>query len=147
MTLSPEQKICEECLGGRIRMLNRVVTKIYDEKLRPLGLRSSQIGILITVAAHGPLSQTQVCQRLQLEKSTLSRDLTRILAKGWIVSTADQGRRGKLEVTPAGRALIKKLAPVWTEAQAKACKLLGKTLINEIYRVADELQLVCNIEN
>lgn len=132
-----EQQIAAECLGGRIRTLNRVVSGIFDGKLRRFGIRSSQISILMVVATRGPLAPSDVCRRLCLEKSTLSRDLERIVAQGWISSTPGAGRSLRLEITDVGRALIHKIKPAWDEAQAETEKLLGAALVEEIYRVVD----------
>jgi hypothetical protein len=36
-------RIACSCLAVRVRMLNRAITNLYDESLRPLGLRVSQL--------------------------------------------------------------------------------------------------------
>ena len=38
--------IAKTCIAVRMRMLNRLVTNVYDEALRPLGLKVSQMNIL-----------------------------------------------------------------------------------------------------
>jgi DNA-binding MarR family transcriptional regulator len=140
MSQAPELQISKECLAGRIRILNRVVSKIFDEKLRPHGVRSSQINILVVVAVHGPLTPAQVSRRLYLEKSTLSRDLTRLIDRGWIHSNTEQGRRSRLEISHDGRELIRRLTPAWKQAQSEVKKVLGKSFTAEVYRVIEDLR-------
>ncbi|MDG3006136.1 MarR family winged helix-turn-helix transcriptional regulator [Paludisphaera mucosa] len=135
------QQLAAECLAGRVRTLNRVVSGIFDAKLRPYGIRSSQINILTVVAARGPLAPSMVCRRLRLEKSTLSRDLERLVEHGWIRSTPGSGRSLSLEATAVGRALLHKVKPAWDEAQAEIEKLLGGAFIQELHRVIDEGRL------
>src|SRR5258707_48527 len=110
---TPESRIAGECLAGRIRVLSRVVTGIYDDALRPYDVRVSQMNILVAVAVMGPVRATEVCGQLRLEKSTLSRDLDRLLARGWVRATPGAGRTRHLEATRAGRALIRRVQPAW----------------------------------
>jgi DNA-binding MarR family transcriptional regulator len=136
----PECRIAGECLAGRVRVLNRVVTGIYDAELRPHEVRCSQLNVLVAVAAMGPVRAADVCRRLRLDKSTLSRDLDRLLERGWVRATPGAGRGQDLEVTAAGRALIRKVAPAWEAAQAQVHDLLGAALAKGICDVAERLR-------
>jgi DNA-binding MarR family transcriptional regulator len=138
--LPPECRIAGECLAGRLRVLNRVVTGIYDTALRAHNVRISQMNVLVAIAVMGPVRAVDVCRRLRLEKSTLSRDLDRLLDRGWVRATPTDGRGQRLEVTIAGRALIRKLMPVWEEAQMQVNKLIGPDLAKSIFEAADRLR-------
>ena len=48
--------IGDQCLAVRVRMLNRTITTIYDDALRPLGLTVGQLNILVVIARRGPVS-------------------------------------------------------------------------------------------
>ena len=48
--LRPEDKIAAECLCMPLRLVHRVVTGIYDEALRPLGVRIAQLNLLVGIA-------------------------------------------------------------------------------------------------
>lgn len=141
MFTNVERQISEECLAGRVRILNRVVSGILDTRLRPHGVRSSQFGILTVVAARGPLAAIEVCRIMQLDKSTLSRDLERLVARGWIESTPGPGRGRRLSISEAGLALLTKAKPAWDEAQAEVHQILGDALSREIYKTVDGLRL------
>ena len=76
--------IAKTCIAVRLRLLNRVVTNLYDDALRPLGLKVSQLNILIVTAKLGLARPAQVCEILQLDTSTLSRNVERMQAPaGW----------------------------------------------------------------
>src|SRR5688572_20703487 len=75
-------RIAATCIAVRLRLLNRVVTNIYDDALRPLGLKVSQLNILIVTAKLGLARPAQVCDILQLDASTLSRNVKRMMARG-----------------------------------------------------------------
>ena len=130
--------IASECLAVRIRLLNRTVTNIFDEVLRPLGVKVSQLNVLIVVAKRGPISPGDVARRLNMEKSTLSRNVERMRTRGWLeVSEGDTGRQQILKIGSAGRQLIKKSLPFWKQAQAQTEATLGQQGARSIHRAAD----------
>ena len=63
-------KVASECVALRLRLLNRVVTNLYDDALRPLGLKVSQLNLLIVTAKLGLARPAQVCEILQLDTSS-----------------------------------------------------------------------------
>jgi DNA-binding MarR family transcriptional regulator len=118
--------IAKTCIAVRLRLLNRVITNLYDEALRPLGLKVSQMNILVVTAKLGLARPAQVCDLLQLDNSTLSRNVDRMRAQGWLeVVPGDDARTQPFRLTSQGKRLIEKAIPAWEEAQRQATKLLG----------------------
>jgi DNA-binding MarR family transcriptional regulator len=118
--------IARTCIAVRLRLLNRVITGIYDEALRPLGVKVSQLNILTVTAKLGLARPAQVCEILQLDTSTLSRNVKPLQAHGWLeVVPAEDARTQPFRLTPQGRRLIEKALPAWQEAQRQAADLLG----------------------
>src|SRR5580692_11841540 len=110
--------ISKTCIAVRLRLLNRVVTNFYDDALRPLGLKISQLNILIVTAKLGLARPAQVCEILQLDASTLSRNVERMRAHGWLEVVPDEDARTQpFRLTPQGRRLIEKAVPAWEHAQ------------------------------
>ena len=115
-----------ECVAVRVRMLNRAITNIYDDALRPLGLKASQLNILVLTAKLGLARPGQVCEILQLDASTLSRNVKPLQAHGWVeVVPGEDARAQPFRLTPKGKRLIEKAVPAWEEAQRRASELLG----------------------
>ena len=130
--------IASECLAVRIRLLNRTVTNIFDAALRPLGVKVSQLNVLMVVAKRGPSSPGDVARRLNMEKSTLSRNVDRMRTRGWLkVSPGDSGRKQVLELAAPGRKLIEKSLPFWKKAQAQTEAMLGQRGAQSIHRAAN----------
>jgi DNA-binding MarR family transcriptional regulator len=118
--------IARSCIAVRLRLLNRVVTNLYDEALRPLGLKISQLNILVVAAKLGLARPAQVCDILQLDPSTLSRNVERMRAHGWLEVVPDEDARTQpFRLTALGKRLIEKAVPAWEEAQHQAGELLG----------------------
>src|SRR5437764_13487041 len=110
--------IAGQCIGVRLRMLNRVITNIYDKALRPLDLKVSQMNILVAAAKMGTVRPLEVCEYLHLDVSTLSRNVERMKARGWLEVVPDEdGRSQPFQLTSQGRKLLEKAVPAWTEAQ------------------------------
>ena len=98
MPISPALEIARDCLASRARRLERLLTRIYDDALRPHGLTGSQLGMLVAIQLSGATSAAAIGRRLNLEKSTVSRNLARLAAAN-LVDTA----KG-LRITPRGTA-------------------------------------------
>src|SRR3954451_7342346 len=125
-TTSSIDTISRTCIAVRLRLLNRVVTNYYDDALRPLGLKVSQLNILVVVARLGLARPAQVCEILQLDVSTLSRNVKPLLAHGWLEVAPDKDARAQpFRLTPQGKRLIDKALPAWEEGQRRATELLG----------------------
>ena len=122
--------IAGECIAVRMRMLNRVVTNIYDDALRPWGVRVSQMNILVAAGKMGTARPAEVCERLHLDVSTLSRNVERMKSRGWLeVIPDDDGRAQPFRLTNDGRKLLEKAAPAWKKAQKQAKSLLGEGIV------------------
>ncbi|HEX8149879.1 MAG TPA: MarR family winged helix-turn-helix transcriptional regulator [Pyrinomonadaceae bacterium] len=127
--------IADECVAVRLRLLTRSVTRLYNEALRPHGLTVSQMNILVAVSCYGEARPRDVCRVLHLDKSTLSRDVERMRANGWLETTPGvDGRTSLFSVTGAGKALLRKVTPAWEEAQRRAVELLGESEIAALGR-------------
>jgi DNA-binding MarR family transcriptional regulator len=126
-------KIAGECIAVRLRMLNRVVTNVYDDALRPIDLKVSQMNILVAAAKMGTARPADVCEHLHLDVSTLSRNVERMKARGWLEVVSDEdGRSQPFRLTPLGRRLLEKAIPAWSQAQQKVKKMLGPSLVGEL---------------
>ena len=118
--------ISKTCIAVRLRLLNRVVTSFYDDALRPLGLKVSQLNILIVTARLGLARPAQVCEILQLDVSTLSRNVKPLQAHGWLEVVPEEDARSQpFRLTAQGKRLIEKAIPAWEKAQQQASELLG----------------------
>lgn len=125
--------IASECIAVRMRILNRVISKIYDDALRPLGAKVSQMNILVAVGKMGTARPAEVCAALHLDVSTLSRNVERMKARGWLEVIHDEdGRAQPFRLTNAGKKLIEQAEPAWNDAQEQATKLLGVSIAGQL---------------
>ncbi|GJM19212.1 MAG: hypothetical protein DHS20C14_14250 [Phycisphaeraceae bacterium] len=142
MTPQPPHPACGpfDCLGTSARLVDRTISAIYDDALRPLGIRVTQMGVLVVLARLGGGTATEIAQMLRMDKSTVSRSLDRLIDSGWV--TADEGadaRTQPLTLTRSGRAMIDRSAPAWAEAQEHVRTLVGDAFADKLVRTAEKL--------
>ena len=109
-----------------MRQLSRIITRVYDDAMRPLGITASQFTLLTQLAQQDGITAVEIGHSLDIEKSTLSRNLKRLLALGHITMDPPAGRRGRgLHLTPKGQMVIQQGFPVWRDAQTRTMRVLG----------------------
>ena len=134
------ETIARTCVAVRLRRLNRVVTNLYDDALRPLGLKVSQLNLLVVTAKLGLAQPAKVCDILQLDTSTLSRNVERMRAKGWLeVVPAEDARTQPFRLTAQGKKLLERAVPAWEQAQQQAGELLGEDGVALLTKTASKL--------
>ena len=124
--MSAERKMVETCACHRIRMAARAVTRRYDEALRPVGLRATQVSLLAAVALEGALSIRSLAAAVGMDRSTLTRNLEPLERDGLLVVGGEGWRRSKtLAITAKGRSRLQRALPLWEKAQARLKRELG----------------------
>lgn len=133
-----------------MRRLNRVISGIYDRAFRPIGLTVNQLNILVVLARQGGtggtggaggaggVKPTEVCGQLQMDKSTLSRNIQRMQRQGWVRAVKiEDARSHRLEVTGTGLGLIEQALPMWQQAQARARVVLDVSADDGVFDPAN----------
>lgn len=137
------EQITANCLMGRTRYLSRVLTGIYDEEVRPFGVQATQVTLLATVAAYGPVRRRDLGRWLHFDSSTLTRNLRVMLANKWLEEVQDgkDGRGLPLQVTEAGADLLRALGPAWHRAQGRAQQMFGGEGRTAVMGLFDKVQV------
>lgn len=103
-----------------------MVTAIYDGALADAGLKTSQFSVLVAVSNRKQVRPAELIKLLQMDESTLSRNVERMCARGWLRLEPDEDRRSHLiELTGKGQALLRKSLPAWQRAQEEVSQCLG----------------------
>ena len=120
--------ISSACLLMRTRLISKVITGIYDEKLRTFGISSAQFVLLGVIYRVEPATRAKIGRLQHQDRSTLTRNLKVILSEGWVEETryGADGRSRPIALTSAGKDLLRKAEPAWQAAQVQAKDLLGK---------------------
>jgi len=121
-----------------LRRTTRRVTRLYDQALRPTGLRLTQFALLANIARDGGLSITALAERLEMDRTTLTRNLRPLMQAGWVlVATGSDRRQRSVGLTQAGRRIYEEAYPLWQEAERKLRAEIGKDDSERLRRLLD----------
>src|SRR5438876_12324489 len=84
------------CLCNALRQASRAVSRLYDEELRGVGLRTTQYSLLRVLAWAGQVRQGDLSGLTSLDETTLTRNLRPLADAGWIAVRSGVDRRVKL---------------------------------------------------
>ena len=127
------------CYCHALRKATRRLNAAYDAALAPTGINVAQFSLLRTLARHGAQSLTGLGRRMELDRSTVGRNVKVVERLGLVqpASTTDQ-RQAAIELSPEGRRILASATPLWAEVQARIDTRLGPdrsaTLLAELGR-------------
>lgn len=132
--------VFQNSLATAARIVDRRVTSAFDDRLRAIGLRSTQITTLASVASLDTPTATELGLRLALDATTLSRNLARLETSGFITRTPDSdARRAILALTDLGRDALRRALPMWQAAQNEVETQLGGSYADSLRSMARQL--------
>ena len=107
-------------------MASRAVTRLYDDMLRPVGLRATQLVLLVAIGSGEAVSITALAKFIGMDRSTLTRNLAPLERDG-LVRVGNEGwRRSRtIEITKKGSARSREALSFWEKAQNTLRKKLG----------------------
>jgi DNA-binding MarR family transcriptional regulator len=145
MDSTRDELVATTCLCSALRQATRAVSRLYDEELRGVGLRTSQYALLRRLSRTGEVRQRDLGGVTSLNETTLTRNLRPLINAGWVGIRSGEDRREKLvHLTEAGAAKLQESRPAWKRAQQRLRSRLSKrtwsnllNLLPELTRLAD----------
>src|SRR6266700_2074349 len=106
------QPASTSCLCNALRRASRAVSRLYDEELRAVGLRTTQYSLLSLLGRVGEVRQGELSGQTLLDETTLTRALRPLVAGGWVAVRAGEDRRERLvAITAEGAAKLEQARP------------------------------------
>ena len=142
MKAKARQRVGAECLGFTARLLSRLISAVYDDALAGLGLKVSQFSLLNAIAnGEGP-RPAELAKSLAMDESTLSRNVARMCARGWLrLEPGGEDRRShQITMTEKGKALLERSYPAWQRAQRELTARLGADGVTALKSVIKKLR-------
>lgn len=131
------------CAGVRVLSSARAITRHYDTALRPVGLTITQFTLLVGIDAIKPTSISQIGDWLSIERTSVTRNLKPLEARGLIERGPEGAARMRpVNLTKAGREELKRAYPLWQSAQAEVEGLFTKSGFQEAMDVLGTLRMV-----
>ncbi len=131
---------CMDCACFNLRKTTRAITQLYDEALRPTGLRVTQFSLLIAITILESVTVTRLAEIGVMDRTTLTRNLKPLEKKGLIkVVPGDDQRTRIVTLTAHGKEVLSKALPLWEKAQARVIKRLGQERWNSLMTNLSEM--------
>jgi len=128
-----------ECACLNLRMAARAVTQMYDAVLKPSGLKATQFSVLAAVALQGPASMTAIARALVMDRTTLTRNLRPLVARGLVAGAAGGDKRQRtIAVTAKGSSALASALPLWKKAHDQIVDGVGAARWQGVTRLLQE---------
>ncbi|MGY3212027.1 MarR family winged helix-turn-helix transcriptional regulator [Mucilaginibacter sp. HD30] len=116
------------CFNSRVKMLNRMLTTIYDKAFKPFGLNGNQFTLLLFIGKTRITNQKKIADMLMINFSTVSRDISKLQDTGWVIcDKGSDARNAQISLSDTGLSLLKRALPVWQAINNKLDQLIGAT--------------------
>jgi DNA-binding MarR family transcriptional regulator len=137
------EKVCPvsvACLCLALRQASRAVTRLYDEELRGIGLRTTQFSLLQLLRRSGEVRQCDLAGLTQHDETSLTRSLRPLVNARWVVVRTGKDRREKwFRITTQGEATLEAARPAWDRAQARLEALLPQRAWRGLLEILPEI--------
>jgi|HubBroStandDraft_1064217.scaffolds.fasta_scaffold298526_2 DNA-binding MarR family transcriptional regulator len=121
------ERIDLPCLCANVRRASRVLSQIYDDAMRPLGLRMTQFSILQALSLTGPRLQGELAEFLALDSTSFTRAAQQLRRRGWVKTVKGKDRRERLvSLSQSGEAELARAKPARETVQENVGALLGE---------------------
>jgi DNA-binding MarR family transcriptional regulator len=123
------------CACNQLRRATRGITALYESALAPSRLKATQLPILVGLGSAGDLSVTTLADALALDRTTLTRNLRVLEARGLVrtCESDDDARVRMVSLTLAGSDVLASALTRWEEMQAVVEARFGRERLQSLY--------------
>jgi DNA-binding MarR family transcriptional regulator len=127
------------CTCARLRRLTRRVTAVYNRALALSGMRVTQYSLLTTLRHLGPQPLSVLAESLDMDRTTLSRNLKPLADAGWVsvLGSFDDARVRLIALRPAGEAHLQLARAHWKRAQEEVNETIGPGELAQLHQMLD----------
>ncbi|MBC7684605.1 MAG: winged helix-turn-helix transcriptional regulator [Bdellovibrionales bacterium] len=129
------------CTCFKLRKLTRAMSRLYDQHLATVGLKTTQYSLLVN-AARAALPVAELAELLGMERTTLTRNLKPLIEAGWVQLAAGADSRQRIvTITQAGRAKVDAAYVAWRGAQSQFETLMGQGAVRALHRQLEQTMI------
>lgn len=132
--------IIGRCVAGRTIRAARVITRQYDQALSDYGITITQFTLLVVIGQRRPKSIAVLADGLDIDRSTLSRNLAKLRDGGLLEKNVLAGRAQHLSLTPKGLEILQAVYPKWRQVQDGIEAKLGNERLSNVHASLEDLQ-------
>ena len=136
-------KAGQGCVCFNVRKTARTLTQIYDDALKPSGLRVTQFTLLMATTLHEPATLNRLASITVTDRTTLTRNLQPLVTQGLIhIESGADRRERQVTMTARGRQVLATAIPLWENLQARFAETFGPERLQQLFGDLSELRAV-----
>jgi len=133
----------KECVSYNFQKTARHLTQFYRKTISLSGLQGTQFPLLLAIKLNEPVSISSLAQLLELDRTTLSRNIKRLVEKGYVVLEREEDLRVRnVQLTENGAETLNQALPLWEKAQNKVIEQFGKEKWEKMLQSMKELEKI-----
>jgi len=138
-TIPQAKQVPQGCTNFKLRQLTRLVSQHCETHFAETGLKTTQYSLLSHIDHLGPVQPSELARRMDLDVSTLSRNVQGLVAAGLVeLAEGDDARSHRLQLSEAGRAKRQAMKGSWKRAQLSLNERLGDAKVAQLHALLDE---------
>ena len=128
------------CYCIALRKASRKVSSLYDDALAEFDITVAQFSLMRRLQKGQPLSVTDLAERLDLDRSTVGRNVKLMERKGLILTeTGEDLREARLRLSKTGEDLLQRSDPKWCQVQVDVETKLGTHGVQQLTALLNAL--------
>ncbi|SFG07217.1 DNA-binding transcriptional regulator, MarR family [Desulfotomaculum arcticum] len=121
------------CVCFNLRKASRLLSQVYDQALKPSGIKVTQFSLMMAVAGNDGITMGKLARPLGMDRTTLSRNARLLEKKGLIeIGEGEDRREQVLNLTEKGAGLLLEAIPIWERVQKQLTEKLGEKRLDEL---------------
>ena len=122
------------CTCYRLRKLTRAMSRLYDQHMATVGLKTTQYSALSNIRREA-LPVAELAERMGMERTTLTRNLKPLIEAGWVeLKPGPDSRQRIVTITGPGLEKFGEAYPVWLGVQREFEKLVGRDAVRALHQ-------------
>ncbi len=126
-------EVGQHCACYNLRRTSRIITNMYDDILRPSGIRVTQFTLMMAINAMEPVTVKRLAHAVAMDRTTMGRNLKPLDSRQLIDIRPGEDRRERIvHLTQNGQELLKHSLPLWEKAQKRVIDAMGENGFNSL---------------
>jgi DNA-binding MarR family transcriptional regulator len=127
------RKMGRSCVCFNLRKTTRLISQVYDQALKPIGIKVTQLSLLISVAGQEGVTIGRLAHPMGMDRTTLSRNARLLEKKGLIsIGEGEDRREQVLNLTEKGTEMLRQAVPIWEGVQRTLYKVMGEKRLEDM---------------
>jgi len=130
------------CLGLQLKLTTNIMTQEHNKYLKPYGISNEQ-GLLLKYVHDMPgVTQTQIAEELNKDKTTIARMIDTLVKRGKLERrVSDEDRRAfHIYVTKDTKKKVEELTPLFEKNQEELKKIIKKEDYETTLKVLNQIK-------